>query len=221
MFDTIKKVAEDPASLVIILIDEVESIAFARDSVSAQEPSDSLRVVNAVLTQLDQLRSHSNVFVLTTSNLSSTIDLAFVDRADLKQYVGLPSTIAIFNIFKSAIDELIKVNILTCSTFQSRNHLFYFKNFDVKISFRFSKVEIVTNVNAMDDEKWDSQSVVSLLDISKKAQGLSGRALRKLPLLAHAWFIHSSSVDLTTFLDALDDAVDKLLADNIAITKKR
>lgn len=117
MFDTIKKVAEDPASLVIILIDEVESIAFARDSVSAQEPSDSLRVVNAVLTQLDQLRNHSNVYVLTTSNLSSTIDLAFVDRADLKQYVGLPSTIAIFNIFKSAIDELIKVNILTYATF--------------------------------------------------------------------------------------------------------
>lgn len=52
LFTTIKEVAEDPASLVIILIDEVESIAYSRDSVSAQEPSDSLRVVNAVLTQV-------------------------------------------------------------------------------------------------------------------------------------------------------------------------
>lgn len=47
MFSSIKEVAEDPDSLVIILIDEVESIAYARDSVSSQEPSDSLRVVNA------------------------------------------------------------------------------------------------------------------------------------------------------------------------------
>lgn len=52
MFATIKEVSEDPESLVIVLIDEVESIAYSRDSVSAQEPSDSLRVVNAVLTQL-------------------------------------------------------------------------------------------------------------------------------------------------------------------------
>lgn len=118
LFTTIKEVAEDPASLVIILIDEVESIAYSRDSVSSQEPSDSLRVVNAVLTQLDQLRAHSNVLVLTTSNLSGSIDLAFVDRADLKQHVGFPSTIAIFHIFKSAIDELIKVKYLQiCSQF--------------------------------------------------------------------------------------------------------
>lgn len=46
MFATIKEVAEDQDSLVIILIDEVESIAYARESIS-QEPSDSLRVVNA------------------------------------------------------------------------------------------------------------------------------------------------------------------------------
>lgn len=111
LFTSIKEVADDTDSMVIILIDEVESIAYARDSVSSQEPSDSLRVVNAVLTQLDQLRKHPNVLVLTTSNLSSAIDTAFVDRADLKQYIGFPSQVAIFHIFKSAIDELIKVNL--------------------------------------------------------------------------------------------------------------
>ncbi|XP_055309926.1 pachytene checkpoint protein 2 homolog isoform X2 [Sitodiplosis mosellana] len=90
MFTTIKDVAEDPLSLVVILIDEVESIAYARDSVSSHEPSDSIRVVNSLLTQLDQLRRQTNVLVLTTSNLSSSIDIAFVDRADLKQYGTLP-----------------------------------------------------------------------------------------------------------------------------------
>lgn len=110
LFTTIKE-AEDPASLVIILFDEMESIAYARGAGSSQEPSDSLRVVNVVLAQLNQLRSHSNVLVLTTSNLSSSIDLAFVDRAGLKQYVDFPSPIGIFHIFKSAIDELIEVSI--------------------------------------------------------------------------------------------------------------
>lgn len=109
LFSSIKQVAEDVNSLVIVLIDEIESIAYARDCVSDNEPSDSLRVVNAVLTQLDQLRRHPNVLVLTTSNLTDTIDSAFVDRADLKQFIGYPSPIAIFHIFKSAIEELIKV----------------------------------------------------------------------------------------------------------------
>lgn len=57
MFQQIKDVLEYGDSLVFILIDEVESLTRARDSVlSGTEPSDSIRVVNAVLTQLDNLR---------------------------------------------------------------------------------------------------------------------------------------------------------------------
>jgi len=51
---------------------------------SGKEPSDALRVVNALLTQLDRLKQRQNVLVLTTSNLPSAIDAAFVDRADIK-----------------------------------------------------------------------------------------------------------------------------------------
>lgn len=79
--------------------------------IAANEPSDSLRVVNAVLTQLDQLRMYPNILVLTTSNLTSTIDLAFIDRADLKQFIGEPSVEAIYEIFSMAIQELISVRI--------------------------------------------------------------------------------------------------------------
>lgn len=35
--------------------------------------------------QIDNLRERNNVLVLTTSNVSEAIDLAFVDRADIKQ----------------------------------------------------------------------------------------------------------------------------------------
>ena len=52
------------------------------------EPSDAIRVVNALLTQLDQLKRYSNALVLTTSNLTGAIDAAFIDRADIKQYIG-------------------------------------------------------------------------------------------------------------------------------------
>ncbi len=37
---------------------------------SGAEPSDAVRVVNAVLTAIDALRSKPNVLLLTTSNVS-------------------------------------------------------------------------------------------------------------------------------------------------------
>lgn len=47
---------------------------------SGSEPSDAIRVVNALLTQLDQIKTFPNVLILTTSNVTGAIDLAFVDR---------------------------------------------------------------------------------------------------------------------------------------------
>lgn len=113
LFDDIKKVLEHEESHVCLLIDEVESIAFARQSVSENEPSDSMRVVNALLTQLDQIRHHPNLLVLTTSNMTASIDGAFMDRADIKQFVGHPSQRAILSIFRSAVRELLRTRIIS------------------------------------------------------------------------------------------------------------
>jgi hypothetical protein len=46
------------------------------------------------------------VLVLTTSNVTGAIDLAFVDRADIKQYIGPPNQAAIYSIYYSCIQEL-------------------------------------------------------------------------------------------------------------------
>lgn len=47
----------------------------------------------AVLTAIDALRGKPNVLLLTTSNISGAIDVAFVDRADVKAFVGcVPTT---------------------------------------------------------------------------------------------------------------------------------
>lgn len=98
LFDSIHQLLEeDPDSFLVVLIDEVESLTAAREGVvGGKEPSDALRVsyfsctalqrcslmsskvVNALLTQLDRLKQHSNVLVMTTSNLTHAIGLSYV-----------------------------------------------------------------------------------------------------------------------------------------------
>ena len=57
MFGEIQRLMEDRRHLVCVLIDEVESLTAARkSSLGGAEPSDALRVVNALLTQLDTIR---------------------------------------------------------------------------------------------------------------------------------------------------------------------
>lgn len=60
---------------------------------------------------------HSNVVILTTSNVTQKIDLAFVDRADIKQYIGPPSEKGIYNIYLSCLEELMKVTELSGRVF--------------------------------------------------------------------------------------------------------
>lgn len=96
--------------------DEVESLTAARRAaVSGSEPSDAVRVVNALLTQIDALRARENVLILTTSNITDAIDVAFVDRADIKQFIGLPSHWARYEILRSCVNELIRVGIVTAT----------------------------------------------------------------------------------------------------------
>ncbi|KAK2559713.1 Pachytene checkpoint protein 2-like protein, partial [Acropora cervicornis] len=107
MFQKIQELIDDKDAL-------VESLTAARKSaMQGQEPSDAIRVVNALLTQIDHIKRFPNVLVLTTSNVTGAIDLAFVDRADIKQYIGLPSVNAVFSIYHSCITELMRVGIIS------------------------------------------------------------------------------------------------------------
>ncbi|RXG61602.1 Pachytene checkpoint protein 2-like protein [Armadillidium vulgare] len=114
LFTKITELLEDPDSLVFVLIDEVESLTRMRSATAnGAEPSDAMRVVNALLTQLDHIKRYPNVLILTTSNVTGTIDLAFVDRADIKQYIGLPSQGAIYQIYLSCLNELMNTKIIS------------------------------------------------------------------------------------------------------------
>ena len=57
MFQSVEEVVKQNSSLVVLLIDEVESLTRARQSsISGNEPSDALRAVNALLTQIDKIK---------------------------------------------------------------------------------------------------------------------------------------------------------------------
>jgi len=113
LFAYITEMIADDDSFVCVLIDEVESLTAARKSAMAgTEPSDAIRVVNALLTQLDALKRHPNVIVLTTSNITGAIDLAFVDRADIKQFIPLPSVKARYGILRSCVRELLRTGVV-------------------------------------------------------------------------------------------------------------
>ncbi|CAI8038855.1 Pachytene checkpoint protein 2 homolog [Geodia barretti] len=187
MFQRIQELIDDSESLVCVLIDEVESLTAARQSaMSGSEPSDAIRVVNALLTQLDQVKRYPNVLILTTSNVTGAIDLAFVDRADIKQYIGLPSASAIFKIFHSCIQELMRAGII-------------------------SPVQQILDLRCLEMmrllENEATRLSLRLRDIARKSVGLSGRTLRKIPFLAHALYIQTTSASLENYLSALEKAV--------------
>lgn len=108
----------------------MESLTSARRAaVSGSEPSDALRGVNAVLTQLDRLKTYSNVLVLTTSNVTEAIDEAFVDRADWTVWIGPPTQRARYAILKESIEELVKKKIIKGEVRKERKCVFFFFTF--------------------------------------------------------------------------------------------
>lgn len=104
---------ESKNKFICLLIDEMETIAFSRSKlIDKNETTDAIRVVNTLLTKLDQLKKYKNLLVIGTSNLTDSMDPAFLDRADGIFHIGNPSKIGCFEILNSAIKELIKVGII-------------------------------------------------------------------------------------------------------------
>ncbi|CAF2093838.1 unnamed protein product [Rotaria magnacalcarata] len=171
-FDDITRICYDPLTFVIILIDEIESLSISRiSSLSSNEPSDMLRVVNTLLTQIDRLKSFSNILILTTSNLIEIIDQALIDRSDLILFIGPPSIKTTFHIYRACFQELIEKNLIYSSC-QS---------------------------DELKDKLWN---------LAKLSQGLSGRTLRKLPMMA---FSHIQQIDHFIYPEQLFQAMHQQL----------
>ncbi|KAH3678292.1 hypothetical protein WICMUC_001616 [Wickerhamomyces mucosus] len=94
--------------IIIICIDEVETIANSRSqTLDNKESTDSIRVVNTLLTQLDSLKIFDNFLILTTSNLLKSLDSAYLDRVDESFWVNRPSAAMINCILRDSINNVI------------------------------------------------------------------------------------------------------------------
>lgn len=232
LFDSIRELAEsDPDMFCAVVIDEVESLSASRSAAaSGNEPSDAVRVVNALLTQLDTLKRFSNCLVLTTSNVTQAIDTAFTDRADLKIYVGNPSACGIYEILRSAIAELARTELVSMprefALLRGRACQQLYATEQAAASERPGGLkpagaERETAIHSETEQLLDfpgSQQLslverASLLVYSAavecEAAGLSGRAMRKLPFLAHALYCRKSSMPFSQYVTCLRRAAER------------
>jgi DNA polymerase III delta prime subunit len=192
-------VQDDPSTLVCVLVDEVESLASSRaNNQSGGDPSDAMRAVNSLLTSLDRLRSFPNVLILATTNLTRSVDAAFVDRVDLKVHIGMPILKARYQILRSCVQELERVGIIIRQEDDEGTHCI--PSYDEQQRQQKRK---------MQQEQQDPNDLSSLLlSCAQQAEGLSGRSLRRLPLQAHAQYLHGmESVLARDFLQALTLAI--------------
>jgi len=158
-------------------------------------------VVNALLTQLDQIKMAPNVLILTTSNITGAIDGAFVDRADIVQYIGPPNQAAVYQILFSAIQELMAKNIII-----SEGNLLTHRELQLT---EFNQ----SQATALSLHLW------KIADTCQQAK-LSGRALRKAPFLAYALFCkHNKKSTTEQFLVSLEKAVKRQLAEKMEVAK--
>mmetsp|Transcript_5200 Transcript_5200/g.13997 ORF Transcript_5200/g.13997 Transcript_5200/m.13997 type:complete len:482 (-) Transcript_5200:160-1605(-) len=176
-------VEDDPTTLICVLIDEVESLAASRGNASGGDPSDAMRAVNSLLTSLDRLKSFPNVIVLATTNLTKTVDAAFIDRVDLKLRIGMPNLEARYNILHSCIHELKRTGILMDSNNGNGN------GGNGSNGSTSATAHLDSFANAIKRETNDvhgSDITQRLLACATDAESLSGRSLRRLPLQTHA-----------------------------------
>lgn len=176
IFNRIHTLAEDPQHLVIVIMDEVESLVARRESsIQGNDPSDAVRVVNNILNQIDALEKHSNILILCTSNMMDFMDRAFVDRVDKKVFVGPPGSSARRFIIRSSFAELIHKQLIRKPQF-----LMSAADADATPNKEENKdVSIPPIQHAVACSKLLS-AIVTLSD------GLSGRFLRKIPFLTFA-----------------------------------
>lgn len=104
-------IAEHTTRPLIVLLDEVETLAASRSRMSLEaNPIDVHRATDAVLAQLDHLAAaHPNLLFIATSNFPKAIDEAFLSRADIVRTIGIPNADACRAILLATIEALARV----------------------------------------------------------------------------------------------------------------
>uniref|UniRef100_A0A8C9G9S6 Pachytene checkpoint protein 2 homolog n=1 Tax=Piliocolobus tephrosceles TaxID=591936 RepID=A0A8C9G9S6_9PRIM len=179
LFNKIKRIIHaygENDIFICLLIDEVESLSADRKkSIDKTEPSDTIRVVNTLLTQIDSLKYYHNTLILTTSNISEMLDGAFIDRVDLKQFIGLPNEECRYEIYKDSINELIEKGIISFTS-------------------NIPNYQRIQSLLKNENNKSQNECMYGceLLKCADMSDGFSGRCLRRIPFQAYAYFCQAT-----------------------------
>ena len=196
LFGKIQEMVEEEGSLVFVLLDEVESLTAARAAaVSGNEPSDAIRAVNSLLTHLDALKAYPNAVVMATSNITEAVDVAFLDRADIKAFIGPPGLQARYQILRSCVNELHRAGIVDT---------------DVGEAPAGASSGGEDHGGEEMEEDRDGALEQALWEVCKGCEGMSGRLLRKLPFLAHASDL-AGSCTTAAFLQTMRSTAEREL----------
>ena len=168
--------------------------------------------------------------VLTTSNITGAIDLAFVDRADIKAFIGPPSVAARYEMLRGCVAELARVGIVAAPPLLPWRRLQVWRqardnvsmtcllrvvsacghlalscpgpasrhcSADSMVTSRAIPVAVECSMQSEEHSLLDSSASAAaehaalvdgsraLARVARLCEGLSGRAIRKLPFLAH------------------------------------
>jgi len=243
MFERIHTLAQSRSTLVCVVMDEVETIAGSRiRSTNGIECNDGLRATNQLLTALDRLRNLPNIIVICTSNLIDAIDSAFLDRADIKQLIPSPSPAAIYNIFRSCLNELVRSSLIDSSVESNPPAINLAPSTPppktskpaTRTSKNKRKLDDIDAVEVPSSSSADTWSLISkpqsiptfsemkvkfsnlpsspahrVWTLAQRCQGLSGRTLRRLPILGLAMYTWGGVCSLPEAVSALEKAVEQ------------
>ena len=126
--------------------------------------------------------------------------MAFIDRADIKQYIGPPGVGARYEILAGCLSELRRSQlILNFEDFLPMESL------GPLLPQPPPSFALLQGLQVGEAGSQAPRHSMMLHAIVLRCEGLSGRALRKMPFLAHALFVpaSASSMPLEKYLDAL------------------
>ncbi|KAF2015746.1 P-loop containing nucleoside triphosphate hydrolase protein [Aaosphaeria arxii CBS 175.79] len=227
LFENIRLHSDDPSTLVVVSIDEVETLAGSREkAASGTECHENLRSTNELLRGLDKLYNRPNVVIICTSNLKDVLDDAFVDRCRIKKHLDSPNVDCIYNILRSAINELIKLglvvydvtelNAATKNSTQAEQGTPKFMPVSLSPLSAHNSLHkedrsyvpdldwVIGNLSHLTYDDQPETAPILLRRIAQSAMGLSSRTLRTLPIAALAEYTVAEPCDFRQLLGALE-----------------
>ncbi|KAF7906618.1 hypothetical protein EAF00_000897 [Botryotinia globosa] len=200
----------NPKRIIIVLIDEVESIAVSRHSgVMHGEAQDSLRATNALLTGFDRVRACPNVVFMSTSNMIDCLDEAFVDRCAIQIPFQPPSQESQYKILKASVLELVRRQIIIADVSRLINHTQLIQSWQEASLYSVFQNETPTGKLLY--------IIIQLNSPAAKGKlGISGRFLTQIPEQALMRCARPNKVlHLDVALDCIKKFVEDLLSSRV------